>query len=223
MVDRRYSHLARVLVVIAAAVGASILVLPVGGKGTATNAGPQSRHSTSAGRWENLKAELIDHREIADGEQAKLGKFRVLRTALTQPSPSILQEFSSELGVPQTELSKGRWARVATREGGLWIYVHGWLTCIASDGKGGVSCSASDRVSRRGLTLGTFSPPEHAGELPHDFRVWGLAPNWARIALVDVGPKLRAVRIRDNCFALAARRPIRFLNFRRGARPAEQD
>jgi hypothetical protein len=72
-----------------------------------------------------------------------------------------------------------------------------------------VSCENTAAVIDHGLSLGVFTAPQHPTERPHHFLVIGLAPDWAKSAILKIGrSSTRSLSIRKNAYAFHSDFPI---------------
>lgn len=95
-----------------------------------------------------------------------------------------------------------------TSAGGIWVVSGLSTTCLVQDKRGAVACTSTEEATRHGLVLGVFNAPERPTEMPKDFLLLGVAPDWAKIACLKTGNRVRRVAIHDNAFALRAQVPI---------------
>lgn len=99
--------------------------------------------------------------------------------------------------------------RAYTSAGGVWVLYGQDRMCAVQARGGALTCLATRLAVKQGLVLGLFIAPARPTELPNNFLVLGIAPDWARVARLRIGQReIREIPIRGNAYALRARQPI---------------
>ena len=106
--------------------------------------------------------------------------------------------------------------RVPTANGVVWVFIDGGQICLAESNQGAVACSRRSDAIADGVTLGVFTPPTQRIAKPHDFLLFGLAPDDRHRALFVVGKHQRIAAITNNLFSAAADEPILLKQLLRG-------
>lgn len=96
------------------------------------------------------------------------------------------------------------------------MFVDGGQVCLVEGSQGAVACSQSSDAIAEGVTLGVFAPPNQRVSRPHDFLLFGLAPNDRQLAVLAVGKKQRISAVHNNLFSAAANEPILIRRLLRG-------
>ena len=103
--------------------------------------------------------------------------------------------------------------RLAFRRTGLWVVTTKDLVCISESR--GAACRSREQAGRKGVILGTFLPPTRPQPRPHSFRLQGLVPDRAERALLIVGMRRFAVKVRHNVFSVERNKPIHLIRLLR--------
>lgn len=95
--------------------------------------------------------------------------------------------------------------RLDTPRGALWLTDLRRATCIVQASDGALACDTTAHVAQRGVVLSVYAVTDNR---PHDFVLFGLAPDGIRHAQVRTAGRVRAVAVRDNVYSAAAPGPI---------------
>lgn len=166
--------------------------------------------AASVGAWWSK-----DEKHVSPGRSVWTHQLEPIGAHPHTPPEWLVTKVVRDLGGPRKSLQQHRWIRARTNEGVVWVFQRRGDTCLAEGAKGAVACDATRKVEQSGLVLGVFRPPDHSGSVPHDFRVFGVAPKGAKAARLRVGTKLRLVPVRESYFAAAAEQPIMLIRFTR--------
>jgi len=103
--------------------------------------------------------------------------------------------------------------RLETREGTVWL-ANGRdagqaVTCMVMERSGALSCGKMATFLRHGLVLGTAMSSEWDRDVPRDFHLLGVAPDWVKAVEVSVGGTVtRRLPVREHFYASRAAVPI---------------
>lgn len=146
----------------------------------------------------------------------QVDRFRVL-TGSRHPLPGRLRSpVEDALGRHAASLRFDQAVPVRTAYGRIWMISGKGFACIVRERGGALACSATHALLVKGLAIGAFNPPKRPGGRPTAFLVLGVAPDWAKWALLSVNGRTRRIPIRHNAYSLKADRPIAVKGFRRG-------
>jgi hypothetical protein len=138
---------------------------------------------------------------------AELSTFDVLRGP-TRPLPTGLQ---SELSQFRYQKARTLWFNTAryvpSDNNGFWVVNGKGVTCIIQNGNGGLACTDKPTLFRTGVAIGYVKLDRPFGKA-QEFVVWGLAPDWARTAILKVHHKDRPIAIHDNAYSFRSRSPV---------------
>jgi hypothetical protein len=151
----------------------------------------------------------------AKGSEADVRKaFAVMETA-PEPMPLHLRSRAKETigGGTRLGLRFDRAQRLMTTIGSAWM-VGGskGILCLLMEDAASSSCGLASDAIESGKVLEIYkSIPPH-GRM-HDFRLVGIAPNWARAVRIRIGKKKLMIRVSGNAFGYRAEDPIRVVDF----------
>ncbi len=138
---------------------------------------------------------------------AELEAFDALRGP-TRPLPSRLGAHLRRFRLRQVStlwLSTAKY--VPTGNGGFWVVNGRNDTCIVQAGDGGLSCVQKIELFRIGAVIG-YVKLGRSRHKPREFVIWGLAPNWIKTAILQVGAKKKTIAIRHNAYSYRSKSPV---------------
>jgi hypothetical protein len=188
------------MILVAIAMAGVILVRTSGddvGDGGAAGA------AVRTGLWARMQAAAGD----APIGEARTELRRAIRVARATPDrmPAALQaKVRASLGIP-ADVPFEDAHRLATRRGTIWLTDLRRATCIVQARDGALACDTTAHVARRGLVLTVYAVTH---DRPHDFVLFGLAPDGVRRARLHDGDRVRAVAVRGNVYAAGSSRPL---------------
>lgn len=120
-------------------------------------------------------------------------------------------EFRDNLGKGGLRTT-GSGHRLQTPFGAVWVLVDTSTTsdsiCLASEESGAVSCAPTSMASRLGVALGTRTKSSTP------YQLLGIVPNGVRALKVQViGGRSKLIPVRNNTYAMQARRPIMIVRY----------
>lgn len=90
----------------------------------------------------------------------------------------------------------------------VWILTGSNAICLIEN-QGGIACTNDRTFLEKGVILALFTPlrEQHARK-KYNFTVRGIAPDWAKTAVLRIGRTTRAIRIHQNVYTYHAHQPI---------------
>lgn len=172
-------------------------------RASSDDAGNGARAAVGANLWDRMQAAAGDT-PVAQA-RATLRQSVGAAGGPVGRMPAVLQaKVRASLGVPAgVPFEDAR--RLATPRGAIWLTDLRRATCIVRAHDGALACDTTAHVARHGLALAVYAV---AHGRPRDFVLFGLVPDDVRRARVRVGGGVRAVRVDDNVYAVAAPGPI---------------
>ena len=105
----------------------------------------------------------------------------------------------------EVEREAAHWERARPEDQPIGLTDLRRATCIVQASDGALACDTTAHVARRGVVLSVYAVTDNR---PHDFVLFGLAPDGIRHAQVRTAGRVRAVTVRDNVYSAAAPGPI---------------
>lgn len=137
-------------------------------------------------------------------------KFRVLQTPSEDMSTT--EEKHILEGINEIESTSRHLKAVQlvfTDVGRVWLFRSGSELCLSRAPLGAVACAQSRVARKRGLVIGTFTPPVGNHKDLRNFVVVGVVPNGVKQVTAHIGAEqVRQVQVHQNVFALRSNQPI---------------
>jgi hypothetical protein len=191
------------------------VVLAVGDHGDRSDAAPAGSPGAPVGPhgvWNGLEAKAAGRPPAAElaAERRSFALFR----GEDEPVPARMSAHIREtIGAPPGAFAFEETQLADSSQGRVWAVSGEGVACLVEAKRGSLACDPAPAFLEDGLVLGVVGPPGSAN--PHDFTVFGIAPDWARRARLRVGRSVRQLAIHGNVYALRATEPILLLGLER--------
>lgn len=165
--------------------------------------------SRSSGDWQTktVRRGLEELREPSSRNLPPLA----ITSRPPEPMPRAMQRKVSETLGPGNRLGLDfdRARLIRTRIGiGIWVVDGRGVTCAFRDGVGSSICQTSVQARRHGLLLESYKVGKDPTASRTHFTAFGVSPDWARFAVVEIEGHRRRVPIVNHAYALRAEQPI---------------
>jgi hypothetical protein len=172
--------------------------------------GPERSAADVGGRpplepvWHGLRKKGDSESAPADSLRAAQEAFQIMRGAPEAVPARVQRHIRETIGASPDEFQFEN-TQFTPVNGGLWIVSGENVTCVSQRGIGGFACDTTTRFAKNGAVVGVGIGARGSPGRPREFLVQGAAPDWARIARMEVDRRVRLVEIENNTYALRAK------------------
>jgi hypothetical protein len=165
--------------------------------------------STSAENWQAQTASR-GLEELNDPSNRGLPALAITKTMPESMPRGMRQKVHETIGPAQSlQLDFDQAQLVRTQSGiGIWVVEGRGVTCAFRDKVGSSTCQTTVQARKRGLLLETYKVNKDPKAPPTHFTAFGVAPNWARSAVVKIKGRQREISVVNHAYALRAMQPI---------------
>jgi len=154
-----------------------------------------------------------DRRDLESPARRDLGQyFALLRSSPERPHTTAERSDVNNIRVVDPN-AQPMITQLASRRTGLWAVVTENQLCLTESR--GAACETWEDVTRRGVILGTFRPPDQHHPRPYSFRLQGFVPDHVRRALLVIGHRRIVAKVSHNLFAVEGNQPAHLLRLLR--------
>lgn len=200
----------RVLVAVA-----GLVAIALGGWGllsaieTGPSVAPNSPSAPTMTSWQRhtVKRGLQELKEAGRASPAPLAVMRTSPEAMPPTMRRLIQQTIGRARPLRLQFDRAQLVQIAGAPS-IWLVQGRGVTCLFRDRSGSSICQTSVQARKNGLLLETYKTKGRRENPPTNFLALGLAPNWARVAVVRTGGRVRRLKTFDHTYALHAQVPI---------------
>jgi hypothetical protein len=128
-------------------------------------------------------------------------------------SSAMAKHIGSAIDIPTSNLLLQDSQRISAADEVIWLVTGGDaggpIACMARAPLGAVVCGRATDFERQGLVLGTAKSSQADKDVPQDFKLLGVAPDWVKAVEVLVGSTTtRQLPVRNHVYIAQADVPI---------------
>ncbi len=175
---------------------------------------PANEPTSQTATPHDLQTQLVRRGlEELEGRPSRPMPFAILHTQPERMPQRTRKAIARVLGGTTTfglQFERAQLTRTTTGDA-VWIVEGNAVICLTQASTGATACDTTTATRRHGLTLTVTKPNTNPRATPTDFVMLGLAPDWARSAIVsqrDAPTKTKQIPVTNNTLALRANGPI---------------
>jgi hypothetical protein len=205
---RRYPvHLVIVSFAVLAAIGLGVTLAGNGSQGDRGDQVSSRARPPLESVWRGLHQKGSSEASPTQSLRALRGAFRIMRGPPEAVPLEVQRHIRATLGAAANEF-RFEETQFTPASGGVWIISGENVTCVSQRGVGGFACDTTTRFARNGMALGVGIGARGSVSRPREFLVQGAAPDWARVARMQVNGRIRSITIENNTYRLRAKERV---------------